>query len=807
MKKILYILTSLILLLPNLSFGQGPTQYICKKPANINLGLSDTAYSIGDSLLLGFAVFENDGYSTETLPNLTYNIIGPNGFSTSPVSLAPNVAGLDNILVKNNLKFNDSGKYYVRFVQTGCPTTLDSINISISYGNYTPLPSYENFDSFDQNWNYPNWTFKGQTNETNNKGYWFGTKSKHNTLYNCLVHYSGLHSSYKNDTILSPIYANNITNDTTHLGLNFSVNYSLRDLKASSYDTLIVNAYFSSNETPVNIYKKGGYSLNTVGPTPIWYNPNSSSKPKIFYVPKSQITNFKTEFIRLYDYDTCSTVQFEFIHKPSSLNSTNTILLDDINVKAIPIDTFYKSPTITVDSVYNSDNSFSLTINVPQNHNYGQLMLFRRFANLQNNAKIQTIDYIDEKETPKQNNLFRNYYENGLLKQIGIFYPPYYNDTTFTVNFSNEDNNISYFFTGNMDTTSAIFCGKSDEVLVSVIYKEPPLAIGSISVDSLYNKDKNFTVTMSIPQNHYAKSYILLENNIPIQSGSISDNNSKVITYNKANSKNGDFKYKLILLNPNKIKNEPFVEPIKKTESNKIFVSVNYGVNLLQSQLTIDSIINKDKNFNLTISLPSNHNVIEYGLVENNTIIESFKLTNSTSSVNKIIPIVGKANGKYTYYTYVKNSLGTINSQPTEVTVNYTVPPALACTTDVIAASNKTKTNFTYSFKLNINCSNTGYKALFYAGNNANGFLASNTSLTEAQVNLLSWTPTNGTPRNGVGIAGNIQLTQNEIKTGFFNRKVDKPLSFGNKWYRVDIVCTSCNQLNKTRTAYFYVTN
>ncbi len=148
-----------------------------------------------------------------------------------------------------------------------------------------------------------------------------------------------------------------------------------------------------------------------------------------------------------------------------------------------------------------------------------------------------------------------------------------------------------------------------------------------------------------------------------------------------------------------------------------------------------------------------------------------------------------------------------VKSLPINITVNYTIPPALACTSEVVTASNKTKTNFTYSFKLNKNCSNTGYKAVFYAGNNANGFLANNPSLVEAQVKLLTWTPTNGTTKNGFGTTGNIQLTQNEIKTGFFNRKVDTPLSFGNRWYRVDIICTSCNQLNKTKTAYFYVTN
>ena len=216
---------------------------------------------------------------------------------------------------------------------------------------------------------------------------------------------------------------------------------------------------------------------------------------------------------------------------------------------------------------------------------------------------------------------------------------------------------------------------------------------------------------------------------------------------------------------------------------------------------------NKDKNFNISVILPSNNNGDEYGLIENNTTVQSIKITDAKSSVSKILPITNKPNGTYTYSSYLKKGTRIVKSSPISVTVNYTIPPALACTSEVVTASNKTKTNFTYSFKLNSNCSNTGYKALFYAGNNANGFLASNNSLTEAQVKSLTWTPTAGTPRNGVGSTGNIQLNQTEVRSGFFNRKVDVPLSFGNRWYRVDIVCTSCNQLNKTKTAYFYVTN
>ena len=796
MKKLYYILTSLILLLPNLSFGQS----LCNTP---EITTTDNVLTLGETLKL--SVFKISDIGVVPEPKILFT--GPNNFRAGPWSWDSITGGQEEyeFTLLNNFKAFNAGKYYATFITSGCDTISDSINIVGSYNiSYITLPFIETFDEFKQNWNYPKWTFKGQTNEIYNKGYWFGTKTKYNTPYNCLIHNPGSLSSYKSDTIISPIFVNNISNDTTSLSLRFDLASSIRRYifgPQASYDTLIVNAYFNNSNTPVTLRKISGLDLLTSG------IPSKDS----LYVPKIQnYSFFKNQEINLSNYDTCSTVRFHFIHKPTINPASTSILLDNIIVSGMSKNPLIIPPSISADSTINLDPHFNLILHFPQNSNTTFYSIYFRKKFSEKNMLWAKQNLGLEQQNAMES--FKLLMENDILKRTDTLFSPAVNDTTVIIPIRFIPNGVYEFrvqtkyskFENNLQTVLPYY---SNIIPVLISFSPTPIKKPTLSVDSIYNNDKNFSLTLNVPENHNAMAYQIYEDNNVIYDGLIappSDTNfvfhDTTIVFNRTNVSNGTRKYKAELFNPVRKKYNNFSDILNVTVD---YSSIPLGI----PQISVDSTNNKDKNFNISVILPSNNNGDEYGLIENNTTVQSIRISDAKSSVSKILPITGKPNGTYTYSSYLKKGTRIVKSSPISVTVNYTIPPALACTSEVVTASNRTKTNFTYSFKLNSNCSNTGYKALFYAGNNANGFLASNNSLTESQVKSLTWTPTAGTPRNGVGATGNIQLNQTEIRSGFFNRKVDVPLSFGNRWYRVDIVCTSCNQLNKTKTTYFYVTN
>jgi len=766
----------------------------CNTPA---ITTTDTVLTLGETLKLDVTKLQGIG----VIPESKILFTGPNNFRAGPWSWDSITGSSEDyeFTLLTNFKAFNAGKYYATFITEGCDNVTDSIILTLSTNlNYKNLPLVETFDQFRENWDYPNWTFKGKLNGANNanKGYWFGTLTKYNKQYNCLLHNPGAFTEYKSDTVLSSVYLNNAT-DTTDLNLEFYISNGLNKISSISYDTLIVNAYFSQSKIPTRLYKKGGMDLCT-----------SIPKGSIHIPEIENNISFRVEKINLSNYDTCSSIKLEFIHKPSLLLDTasSTMLLDNILLYSLRTDTTKLiPPTISVDSIVNYDFNFNLSVKFPSKHKaYGYRVMYRPYVT------DEEIKWGTENLLPAaRSSLFRF---QTLVPYQKINNP--LKDTTINIPFRFFPNNVYEMFVATYDSVEKTITrytnnpGSRSNKIITMINRDYQLKKPILIVDSIYNNDKNFRLTLNIPKNSHGFTYEIYEDNNSIYSGAIrlitTDStliyNDTTIVLDRIGLSNGTRKYKARL-------NNIFIDTTF-SESSILNVTVDYSnIPLGIPQLSADSVNNKDKNFNLSISLPSNNNGDEYGLIENNKTIESIKITDTKSSINKTISLTNKSNGTYTYNSYIKRGTRVVKSLPINITVNYTIPPALACTSEVVTASNKTKTNFTYSFKLNKNCSNTGYKAVFYAGNNANGFLANNPSLVEAQVKLLTWTPTNGTTKNGFGTTGNIQLTQNEIKTGFFNRKVDTPLSFGNRWYRVDIICTSCNQLNKTKTAYFYVTN
>lgn len=100
----------------------------CSKPA---ITTTQSTYTFGDSLSLSIIKLVSPG-STNDANLLYYNFIYPNGDTTS---LNEFIGEELTLPVRNNLTLADSGWYYVRFRQNGCPTMLDSIFIIINDTN------------------------------------------------------------------------------------------------------------------------------------------------------------------------------------------------------------------------------------------------------------------------------------------------------------------------------------------------------------------------------------------------------------------------------------------------------------------------------------------------------------------------------------------------------------------------------------------------------------------------------------------------------------------------------------------------
>jgi hypothetical protein len=103
-----------------------PLTTFCSKPI---ITTTQTKYLVNDTLRLSVFRTSNIGSTDES--NLLYsNFIYPNGDTTSLTEWSQNFEEEVTLPVKNSISLSDSGWYYIRYRQNGCPTTLDSIKIS-----------------------------------------------------------------------------------------------------------------------------------------------------------------------------------------------------------------------------------------------------------------------------------------------------------------------------------------------------------------------------------------------------------------------------------------------------------------------------------------------------------------------------------------------------------------------------------------------------------------------------------------------------------------------------------------------------
>jgi hypothetical protein len=538
-----------------------------------------------------------------------------------------------------------------------------------------------------------------------------------------------------------------------------------------------------------------------------------------------------------------------YTHTAKLFNSTNNTTSNSITVNVVKLLT----GTLSADSTTNRDKNYTLSFSIPQNHsatsyqileggtvigsgnltNNNATTITLNRTNISNGTYTHTARLINSSQTTISNSVSVNVFFNLPVILIGTLsadsttnndqsyiltfsIPQNHNATSYQIlqgasvigsgNLANNNDTIitltrTSVSSGTYTHTARLSNGTQTTIsnVVTVNVNDPPILTGTLSVDSTSNRDPNYVLSFSIPQNHNATSYQILQGTSIVGSGNLTNNNSTTITLSRLSIPNGTYTHTTKLLNSSKTPNN--------TTSNSINVAVNYNpvISLAVPTVIADSLVNLDQNYIITFNTPSNHNATAYEIKEGSTIVKSSPLTNN-NSFTTTFSVTNKPNGSYEYTGVLKNGIYNSISLPINVIVNYNPSSQTsACTTNTITSSDRRRTNFTYSFTLNNGCSSTGYRVLFYNSNTANGFSQSDSTLSQTQVARLSWQPTGGSVRNAGQSNGNISFTQNEINTSLFSRIASPLPSYSNRWYRIDVICTSCTQTVKTKTAYFFV--
>lgn len=406
---------------------------------------------------------------------------------------------------------------------------------------------------------------------------------------------------------------------------------------------------------------------------------------------------------------------------------------------------------------------------------------------------------------------------------------------------------------------------KLDSINISIGQSIPAIqAISStnnvtLTVDTLSNKDRTHTLTLTFNQNHGFKYYYILTSEYKLCPDGFSPADTSYIfgsstlarstspytfTYSRTNKPHSSRIYYKVMVSDSIYNVTTFANTPQGIDGN-LFLTHNTAY-MLPMKITPDSVINYDKTVKINIHsewrpnssywfnppAPSGqiytssiNNVGRYELWECNSSGQLiYRVINNSYFQNNVFEAAGPI-GNYgsdklwstpsinvtqpcvKYYRIksieVYDSCNT--SLSNLLTVNFTTQ---ACSTASVTVINSTKANFEYRFNTVSNCPRTGWEARFYKCNDGNGLLASNSSLSQTQVATL---PLAKVLYRNVEVEAlvstRIKLTQTEINQGFFQRKAYPKLLYGNSWYRIDIVCAGCNSVTKTRTIYTYITN
>jgi hypothetical protein len=631
----------------------------------------------------------------------------------------------------SNVSASRSGTYNVTAVQNSCTSNVAKKTIKVY-----PVVSLPQTVNFLSNATFPPTDWEVRSPRPTESFYTIKRAFTTSSL-NGIMHFGGWFDSQRvTDTLFSPVY----TVAGSNITLTMDISHALRNTTSTRYDSVEVYIITNQRYPAKLVYKKGGLGLAT-----------ASVVASGSYLPTSQTTGWRKETIDLSSYDTSSHIQYGIVYKTANNTNSNNFFLNNISLGG-NASSAIKAATITVDSTTNRDKAYTLTVAIPSTHNATSYEVYQGTTII------------------SSGNLGDN------------------NSSSLTINRTNVSNGT---YTHNVKLINSTSSSVSNNVTVTVNYVLPQLLTGTLAVDSTTNRDKNYRLTFTVPQNHNATSYQILQGTTIISSGSLANNNSTSIVLNRTNLNNGTYVHTARLINST-----------NTTTSNSVSVVVNFVDVILDTPvLTADSLTNLDKNYTLNFTLKNSHNGKTYEIYENSSLVSTGTLPNN-NIFSLSYPLTNKSNGTYTYQVKLINGTKSTLSNSISVVVNYT-PPQI-CSPTVLTATNVIRETFRYRFNLNPLCQNNGYRVLFYRCTNNLNLNSSDSTLTIENVKLLGLTPTGGSLRN-VGSGSNVLLTTTEINQGFFERVASPPPSFRNFWYRIDVICTTCTLPNKVTTLYVFV--
>jgi len=213
--------------------------------------------------------------------------------------------------------------------------------------------------------------------------------------------------------------------------------------------------------------------------------------------------------------------------------------------------------------------------------------------------------------------------------------------------------------------------------------------------------------------------------------------------------------------------------------------------------LSVDSVINLDKNYSIKLSIPANHNATSWSVLEGSTVLQTGALSTQTAVVITI-PVSNKPNGIYTYSSTL--SSGSANSASVVLSVNVAVPAITIssgqCTAGNLQAWYDVNGKVNFKFKLSPTC--TTYNVQMCRYNLTNPLITPSIGALPVACglrnNMSAYKPT--TTERAVDLIERIANPQpsGAITTGF-----------GSYWYSIDVLCSGsgCTTTNRTRTYIF----
>jgi hypothetical protein len=644
-------------------------------------------------------------------------------------------------------------------------------------------------------------------------------------------------------------------------------------LDEQPFDTLFIYGRFGLSSPPVLLRKIGGFDLNTTSEnyqntTIDSYFIETDKNPmytlrdktaaitnyqylKIKHVPKAQFdrNEWRTIILDLKQYDTCRTMQFNFVYKNGkgvrfdeygdyrhySVHSPLYIANMQVNGSFyLPLCGTDTIPKITIDSsITRCDNKAGYRLKIAAGHNAKKYQIL-----LQSQVGLSSSPWSNPiiiKEGNINNIWSVNdtaYFPNSeviITDTIRNLKHPY--KYRLFAKIINTDSYVA------LDTFRTTYSGQT-------IVLCPPFFMSTsvLYPDSVKDTNKNYKITARFPSGHNVKTFQLFERVNPATTWTpissvltIPDNNFYQYEFPAFVGKpNGIFYYRLELKNPDPNCGLPI------TTSNTTAVASCFGCPpVFPPVISEESPPDESGNFSIKISLLRRHNLKTLELYENRqsmiynpytsqlgTKIQTYNLTNN----QEFVTVRGFFNKRPGPYFYIikgmdanNNPINTVYSNELRILVPETAAPYCGpISPNVYQAFPYYTLNlppYNYlSFYLNTKCTGNKYRVIMYRLKNSLGlpFSATDSTLGLDKVALLTRegrlekfnpliteNPNSTIPFESYETTPVVNPITGEQTAGWFSRKITPALTSYNRWYAIDIICTSC-VFNNKKTLYQY---